>query len=261
MQNIIDIFEDMKLQVVVKTTTACEVLIRGRYAYDGQVKFFTETLTPSDLTGAANTYTPIQFPKGKLLNLDVSTPTANIQRGQLAISCGLLMQGQESTPFVRLMTGYVTSFKSIDLNSGYEDLLSGQGYISNTFVEPETAGSQQITVSSSVMLKFHNLTVAFIASAAVANRNVFVNCTRNDGNAILLFSQSAYNQTASQSKTYLLQSLGVIPTDLTDYKYITAVPASLFLLKHDVITIGAQLMDADDQIAYYNLIVEQWLLP
>lgn len=165
MNNPVEIFEDMKLQVVVKTTAACTVLVRGRYWHDNQVKFFTETLTPDVLTGAVNTFTPIQFPQGKLLNIDVSTPTPNIQRGQLAVSCGLLLQGQASNPFIRLMSGYVTTFKGIDLSSGFEDLLSGRGYIGLINIPNSEPGNYLLFSSAYVMLKIFSLKLTAHADA------------------------------------------------------------------------------------------------
>ena len=261
MQNIIDIFEDMKLQVVVKTTTACEVLIRGRYAYDNQVKFFTETITPSDVTGAENTYTPIQFPKGKLLSIDVSTPTANIQRCQLAVSCGLLVQGQGSTPFVRLMSGYVTTFKGIDLSSGYEDLQSGRGYL-RTIQPADPAAGSGITegFSNNVVTLVRAVTFNLDTDVTVANRKVYISL--DDGIGTHVLGVQVGTQAASKNRYYSFMpnsvaneslSAGVQPLQLE----VLAFPFVFF--SGAAVQIDAENIQSADQLSSAEIFVEEWI--
>jgi len=252
----VEIFEDMKLQVAVKTTVACSVLIRGRYWHDNQVKFFTETLTPTDLTGDANTFTPIQFPKGQLLNLDVSTTTPSIQRGQMAVSCGLLLQGQASNPFIRLMSGYVTSFKGIDLSSGFEDLLSGRGFIGFTALV-----SGAMIISTKTLHHVLSVDVTVATSAVAGNRYVYL--ATDDGDQGVFVSMANTAQAASKTMYYSFSTGTTTEVVKTlpggEIRAVEPLSSSMFLQEGNDLSVAFVNGQVGDAFSSGFVVTEQWL--
>lgn len=261
--NIIDIFEDMQLQVVVKTTTACDVVLRGRYVVEatGVIQFLNVTVTPSVTDGSSNTSTVLQLPKGKLFSLDVSTPTASIQRGQLAVSCGLLRDGSGSTPFIRLMTGYVTTFKGIDLNSGYEDLQSGRGYL-RTIQPADPVAGTGITKSflNNVVTLVRAVTVNLNTAATIANRKVFISI--DDGIGTHVLGVQAGTQAASLNKYYSFMPNSVANETLTagvQPLQLEVLGFPFIFFAGSALQIDAENIQAADQLSGAEIFVEEWI--
>jgi len=254
--NIIDIFEDMQLQVVVKTTATCDVVLRGRYVVEatGVIQFMNVTVTPSVTDGSSNTSTVLQLPKGKLLSLDVSTPTTGIQRGQLAVSCGLLRDGSGSTPFVRLMSGYITSFKGIDLNSGFEDTLSGVGYVSLISLSDPVGGDPALyTVPSNLLIKCLSAKMQLVTSAVVGNRVTYV---KNSTNSHYLGLNNT-SQTASKDGIHTF-GINLSSVSEASTQIYTNPLSNCFFFGGDELELGAIGIDGGDQI-YASIVAEVWI--
>lgn len=265
MESAIRVDSNIKLQIAVFATTAVSLNVSYRERINGVTKQPREANIASAriTTDAAANYFYYQFygdtdDVSELLNVAVGLATSGVQRGQCFVRVGLTIGGADGSnkdPFQVLFSDYVTSNSFLAYpGSPISDSLEGRGY----FTRLTGTGTEEYTYTfaNNIFTKLYSMLIVSVTSAAVANRNMFVDFQQFNGTSFAV--QSTFNQTASTTKNFIVTPLGYSLTDITDHKYLTLPSNDMLFNSGGLITISPVNQDVDDSYSI-GLIVEQWI--
>lgn len=268
---------NMKIQVVVYSTTSVSVNVAYRESINGEMRQPRQAnIVSSRITtdAAANYFyftmagTPTN--PSELQNVVVGLATANVQRGQCFVRVGITIGGTDGTasdPIEVLFSDYVTSSSFLAYpGTGINSSLDGRGYIYPLQVAGGT-GPQSVSYGLNKVVSVYNITFSFVASVAVATRKVFVKATNIDapnGNNIIY--PNGITVTAGNSKIFYFQNqpIEVREETLGGVNYVQCfIPNNLIVTDngsaYGTIEINADGLDAADQITEIVVLAEQWI--
>lgn len=263
---------NMKIQVVVYSTTAVSVNVAYRESINGEMRQPRQAnIVSSRITtdAAANYFyftmagTPTN--PSELQNVVVGLATASVQRGQCFVRVGITIGGTDGTasdPIQVLFSDYVTSnsylaFPSSEIKSS----LDGKGYLSIIHPNDPAAGLSLVyTFVPNLLSLIYSCVFTLTTSAAVANRKAKV--FYEDAVSQMYLGIASGVQTASTTVEYkFTPNVSANETSLITNKTFLECLSYPVFVNNDISTfyILVENMDAADQLSGIELYCEEWI--
>lgn len=249
--------EDRLRVQVINSVAGIEVDIQARIQLaDGQVIPMRQQLLP----GATRALQTFEFDlcEGFLLDLTVSTPTANTRVGGCFVVCGLIRgTGTNAIPSRTLISNYVNSGNFIGWPEGpSQQSIQGAGLARSVQQANPAAGADVvITVPTGARWLIQSLSAQLVTSAAVANRTPHL--VVDDGANTLFNSPASAAQAAGVTVVY--SACGGVQAAFADGAAVLPIPdVSSYLQGWRIRTLTTNLQ-AGDQWQNIWLNVIEWL--
>lgn len=238
----------LELRVDMQADEAAPLAISG-ITREGH--FTHRVTTPSNSLNTSATFGITDIP----IMISVRDVGANFEQGQAYVTLSLVVNGD----VVQVLTsGYVYNQKALSWPQTQQvDLRPGGGRIQRKTPTAVAAGNElTITVPAGEVWRIRDITFLITTSATVANRRAIIYISTPTDQTLRMWSDT--DQTASLTRVYHGGNLGMGSAGATGIHIFIPIPSDMLLFAGDILTIGANSLQATDQITTDEITIEKY---